>query len=102
MIVYCVTVRVKEAHIADFIAATIANHEGTRGEPGNLRFDVLQSADDPGRVFLYEAYASAEAVAAHTQTAHYARWRDAVADWMAAPREGLMHRVIRPQEDDAW
>ena len=31
-----------------FIAATRANHEASVQEPGNLRFDVLQSPEDPG------------------------------------------------------
>jgi autoinducer 2-degrading protein len=35
---------------------------------------------------LYEVYRSKDDVAAHQQTAHYARWKAAVADWMAQPR----------------
>ena len=52
MNVTCVTVFVKEEHVDDFIAATIPNHEGALEEPGNLRFDVLQSVDDPTRFML--------------------------------------------------
>lgn len=102
MVVNCVTVYVKREHVDDFIAATIANHEGSVREPGNLRFDVLQRVDDPCRFLLYEAYESEEAAAAHKETAHYRAWRDAVADWMERPREGVSHRVIRPLEREAW
>ena len=102
MVVYCVTVYVKTEHVEDFIAATVENHLETRKEPGNLRFDVLQCADDPSRFFLYEVYRSPEAVQAHKETEHYKRWREQVADWMAKPREGIMHRVIRPTEESAW
>ena len=35
---------------------------------------------------LVEVYRTADAPAAHKETAHYARWRDAVADLMAEPR----------------
>jgi autoinducer 2-degrading protein len=84
-----VHVHVKPADIDSFIAASLANHEASVREPGNRRFDVLQSPEDAGHFILYEAYASAEAAAAHKQTAHYAQWRDTVAIMMAAPRQGV-------------
>lgn len=83
-----VHVRVKSEAIDAFIAATRANHEASIQEPGNRRFDVLQSPDDPARFILYEAYASADDAAAHKATAHYLAWRDAVAELMAEPRRG--------------
>ena len=88
MHVTLVHVRVKSEAIDAFIAATRANHEASIQEPGNRRFDVLQSPDDPARFILYEAYASADDAAAHKVTAHYLAWRDAVADLMAEPRRG--------------
>ena len=72
-----------------FIAASRANHEASVLEPGNLRFDILQSSEDPNYFVFYEAYRSAEDAAAHKQTAHYQNWRDTVADWMAEPRRGI-------------
>ena len=101
MHVTLVHVQVKPAHIDAFIAACQDNHTASIREPGNLRFDVLQAPDDPARFVLYEAYASAEAAAAHKQTAHYLRWRDTVADWMAAPRQGVAYHGLFPQVDQA-
>jgi (4S)-4-hydroxy-5-phosphonooxypentane-2,3-dione isomerase len=43
-----VNVQVKPAHIEDFIAATHLNHAASMQEPGNHRFDVLQSPENPG------------------------------------------------------
>lgn len=88
MHVTLVEVRVKPDRVDDFIAATRDNHEGSVAEPGNRRFDVLQDPADPTRFLLYEAYASAADAAAHKETAHYRRWRDRVAEMMAAPRQG--------------
>ncbi len=102
MIVTTVTVWVKPGHMEDFIEATIKNHEHSVKEPGNLRFDLLQSHDDPCRFLIYEAYENPEAVAFHKETEHYRIWRDTVADWMAKPREGIPHRAIRPLERSAW
>lgn len=67
---------------------------GSIAEPGNLRFDVLQSKEDPNRFLLYEAYESDEAAAAHKKTAHYLSWRDAVEPWMARPRADIPYKGI--------
>jgi autoinducer 2-degrading protein len=102
MIVTAVTVYVRAEHIDDFIEATRKNHEGSVQEPGNMRFDLLQSKADPSRFMLYEAYESEEAAASHKNTEHYLAWRDTVADWMAKPREGVAYKVICPQERSKW
>lgn len=88
MHVTLVNVHVKPENVDDFIAATRANASASVKEPGNVRFDVLQSAEDPCRFVLYEAYATPEDAAAHKNTEHYQKWRSAVADWMASPRVG--------------
>jgi len=96
MHVTLVHVHVKPERVEDFVAATRANHEAAVREPGNRRFDVLQSTEDPSRFVLYEAYASAEDAAAHKGTAHYAAWRDRVADMMAEPRKGVPYAGLLP------
>ncbi|MFQ6674827.1 MAG: antibiotic biosynthesis monooxygenase [Fidelibacterota bacterium] len=102
MIVTTVTVYVKPENVDDFIQATTENHRGSVKEPGNMRFDVLQSRDDPTRFLLYEAYESEEAARAHKDTPHYQTWKEKVAGWMARPREGVPHRVICPADRTAW
>lgn len=102
MVVYCVNVYVKENNVADFIAATEKNHEGTRQEPGNLRFDVLQMEDDKGRFMLYEAYKSQDAVAAHKETEHYLLWRKTVEPYMAKAREGVKFAPLFPAAESEW
>jgi len=102
LLVTCVRVYVKKEHIDDFIKATIENHTNSVKEPGNLRFDVLQSVQNPDEFTLYEAYESDESAAAHKNTAHYKIWRETVEPWMAKPREGTPHRVIAPAEKDKW
>jgi autoinducer 2-degrading protein len=96
MVVTTVMVRVKADHIDDFVQETVRNHEASIEEVGNMRFDVLQSEEDPTRFLLYEAYESERAAAAHKDTEHYKRWRGRVADWMGEPRQGIKYRGIRP------
>ena len=102
MIVTVVNIIVKPENIDQFIEATIENHQHSIQEKGNLRFDVLQHRDDPAAFTLYEAYDSDEAAAAHKTTAHYLKWRDTVATWMAKPRQGIAHNVLAPVDKTAW
>ncbi|QWR76107.1 antibiotic biosynthesis monooxygenase [Candidatus Magnetomonas plexicatena] len=102
MIVTAVTVYVKVEHIKDFIEATRKNHEASVKEPGNMRFDVLQCKDEPGRFLLYEAYESEAASKAHKDTSHYLLWRETVEPWMTRPRQGVAHSVVYPTERSMW
>ena len=94
MYIVSVTVHVKPEHADAFVGAVLDNARHTRREPGNLRFDVSRAEDDPNRFLLYEVYYTKEDFAAHQKTAHYLRWKDAVAEWMAQPRQGVRHRAI--------
>lgn len=98
MHVTLVHVRVLPEQLDAFLVATRANHEASVREPGNRRFDVLQDPSEPTHFILYEAYATAEDAAAHKQTAHYAEWRDAVADMMAEPRQGVPMLGLYPAD----
>jgi autoinducer 2-degrading protein len=94
MYVVCVTIHVSPDLVQDFISATLENARGTRQEPGNLRFDVLQAEDEPARFLLYEVYYTKEDFTAHQQTAHYHAWRAAVDGWMAQPRQGQRYHTL--------
>ena len=96
MQVTLVHVTVKPDHVDEFIEASRLNHELSVTEPGNRRFDVLQSADDPTRFVLYEAYENADEAARHKETDHYKQWRETVADWMAQPRTGVPYNGLFP------
>jgi quinol monooxygenase YgiN len=98
MQVVFVHVHVKPEAIDAFKAASIDNASNSIREPGVARFDVVQSEEDPTRFVLIEAYKTADAPAAHKSTAHYARWRDTVADMMAEPRAAMRYEsVILPE-----
>jgi (4S)-4-hydroxy-5-phosphonooxypentane-2,3-dione isomerase len=97
MLTVCVHVHVKSAHRAAFIEASLENARNTTKEPGNLRFDVLQQADDPDRFVLYEIYCDEAGMKAHKETAHYARWAETVAPWMAEPRKGVRYVMMKDE-----
>lgn len=101
MLVVHVHVHVKPEAVEAFIAATRLNSNESLKEPGVARFDLIQEVDDPGHFVLVEAYKNSDAPAAHKATAHYAAWRDAVADMMASPRTSMKFESLCP-EDARW
>jgi autoinducer 2-degrading protein len=102
MIVTCVYVHVKPENIEGFIQATRENHSDSVKEPGNLRFDLVQQADDPAWFMIYEAYESDDAAAMHKNTQHYLKWRDSVKDMMAEPRKGVKYNILEPGDRLKW
>lgn len=101
MLIVHVFVHVKPECVEAFREASLDNARNSVLEPGIARFDVIQQADDPSRFVLVEVYRTAEAPAAHKETAHYARWRDAVADMMAEPRYSVKYSNVFPP-DSGW
>ena len=95
-----VHVHVKPDFVEAFKQATLENATKSVQEAGNVRFDVLQQAEDPTRFVLVEIYKTAEASAAHKETAHYRLWRDAVMKMMTEPRQGIRYTGIFPPEAD--
>ena len=100
LVIVHVYVHVKPDAVETFRAAILDNARHSVKEPGVARFDVVQSVEDPTRFVLVEAYRSAEAQAAHKETAHYQRWRDAVADLMAEPRTSARYVDVFPEAGD--
>jgi quinol monooxygenase YgiN len=98
LLVVHVHCHVKPEHVDAFRAATLANARESVREPGIARFDVMQDRDEPTRFVLVEAYRTADAPAAHKATAHYAAWRDAVADMMAEPRASKKYVNLHPED----
>lgn len=101
MLIVHVQIHVKPDRIDDFIRASKENASHSIQEPGIERFDLLQQKDDPSRFVLVEIYRADDAPSKHRETAHYAKWRDAVADMMAEPRTRAEFRNLHPA-DENW
>ena len=99
MVIVHVFVHVKPDRIDAFKTAALENARNSVQEPGVARFDVAQQQDDPTRFVLVEVYRTPEDPARHKETAHYATWRDAVADMMAEPRTSVKYSNVFPDED---
>ena len=101
MQIVLVHVNVKSQFVEAFKQASLENAAHSIKEAGIARFDVIQQTEDPRKFILVEVYKTAEAPAAHKETAHYARWRDTVAEMMSEPRQGIKYTNIFPS-DDNW
>jgi quinol monooxygenase YgiN len=101
MLVVHVHAHVKPDFVEAFIKAISQNAAASIQEPGIARFDVIQQVDDPTRFILVEVYRTADDPARHKETAHYAHWRDVVAEMMAEPRTSVKFTNIFPA-DPGW
>ena len=101
MFIVHVDVHVKAESVDAFKEATLENARNSVNEPGIARFDVAQNRDDPTNFVLVEVYRTADDPAKHKETAHYHKWREAVADMMAEPRKGAKYDSLFP-DDEGW
>ena len=82
MYIIVVPIQIKEGFKEQYIAGMIENARGSvNDEPGCLRFDVVQDANENNRIWLYEVYTDEAAFQAHAQSPHFLKFRDASADW---------------------
>jgi autoinducer 2-degrading protein len=100
MFVTLVHVHVKPDRVGDFIDLIRTNHEASVRETGNVRFDVLQSVDDPTRFLLHEWYVDEASAMAHRETPHYLAFREAAEDLQVEPRQGVRYRGLFPEIGD--
>ena len=94
MLIVHVNIRVKPEQAEAFRAASLENARQSRMEPGIAAFDLLEDLSDPTHFVLNEVYRDADASARHKETAHYATWRNTVADMMAEPRTSVKFREV--------
>jgi (4S)-4-hydroxy-5-phosphonooxypentane-2,3-dione isomerase len=101
MFILNVHIHVLPEHLEAFKQATIVNASNSVREPGVVRFDFMQSVDDPTVFGLYEVYRDRDAVAAHKETAHYKEWVDKVEGWLSEPRTRVFYENIFP-DNQSW
>jgi quinol monooxygenase YgiN len=70
-------------------------------EPGCVRFNVLQNADDESVYYFFEVSVDAAAVDAHRAAPHYAVWR-AAADTLDSAIELIDCQPVFPSDPEYW
>lgn len=95
-----VHIHVKPEYVEAFKQASLENATKSIEETGNVRFDVLQQAEDTTKFVLVDIYQTAEASAAHKETPHYKLWRDTVMKMMDEPRQGIRYTNVFPEDEN--
>ena len=89
MYVIVAPIQIKPGYKDRFVEEMISDARGSvNDEPGCLRFDVIQDANDPNRIWLYEVYKDEAAFQEHLNAPHFIKWRDAVQDWKEEGPQG--------------
>ncbi|HYN18731.1 MAG TPA: putative quinol monooxygenase, partial [Actinomycetes bacterium] len=68
-------------------------------EPDCLRFDVVRNSDDPDHYLFYEVYRDEAGFAAHRDTEHFARWREAAGVCLSQPLEATHAAMVVTRQD---
>ncbi len=76
MFIFQVHHYIKPEMVEAYKAATLENARKTIAEPGIVRFDVFQDAEDPTHFSLLEIYRDEAAREAHLQTGHFKAWAE--------------------------
>jgi (4S)-4-hydroxy-5-phosphonooxypentane-2,3-dione isomerase len=102
MLAIWVKVRVKPEGREKFLKAIEVDALGSeRDEPGCVRFNVLQDAQDQNVYYFYEVYRDEAALEAHRAAPHYAVWR-AAADTLEGTPEAVRCAPMFPAAADYW
>jgi (4S)-4-hydroxy-5-phosphonooxypentane-2,3-dione isomerase len=102
MLAMWVKVRVKPDARERFLKAIEVDALGSeRDEPGCMRFNVLQDAQDQNVYYFYEVYRDEAALEAHRAAPHYAVWR-AAADTLDGAPQATRCQTLFPAAAGYW
>lgn len=94
MFAIAVTFQIHPEQWDSFLPHMLRNAQTSlREEPGCRQFDVCTDPDRPHEVFLYELYDTEAAFGAHTSSAHYAAFQQAI-DGMVASKDVRSFRGV--------
>jgi autoinducer 2-degrading protein len=87
---------VKPGRVDRFLEVFRGNIVGGRQEPGIVRFDLLQSAENANSFMMYEIFESEEALKVHRETDHYKATVAGLEGLLVRPRSKSFMRLALP------
>ncbi|MBC8280301.1 MAG: antibiotic biosynthesis monooxygenase [Chloroflexi bacterium] len=89
MYVVIVPIQIEQGHRDEFLEALMVDAKGANeDEPGCLRFDAVQDADDDHRIWLYEVYKDEAAFNDHLAAPHFQVFKAAAEKWRVEGIQG--------------
>lgn len=95
MIVISGIAKIRPELKAEAKAAALAISAQSTAEPGCRAYELSELLDDPYTFRLFEAWDSAEALAAHLATPHVAAFSKVLPGFLAAPPEFTRYEVAK-------
>ena len=103
MICNLIKVRVKPDQREKFLEAIEYDAlHSEADEPGCLRFNVVQAADDPNLYYFIEMYTDEAAVTAHRAAPHYDVWAKVRESVLEGPVEAVHCNTVFPKDPAYW
>ena len=81
MFTILVTVKVKPDSLEDFLQEVHVYAGQSEDEPGCVRFDVLQDAEFPDKIYLYQVFRDDQALDEHRNAPHNLAWAEKSEPW---------------------
>ena len=101
MYILTVYLEVEPENIEAFKKEASVNALASNKEPGCLRFDFLQQADQPTKFMLYEVYRDEAAFKdEHLRTKHYKRWVEKGVPLLVGERVRVMYQNVIPDNEN--
>ena len=89
MYVVIVPIQIEQGHRDEFLEALMVDAKGANNdEPGCLRFDAVQDADDAHRIWHNEVYKDARAFQDHLKAPHFQVFKAAADKWRVEGIQG--------------
>ncbi|HEY8090378.1 MAG TPA: putative quinol monooxygenase [Polyangiaceae bacterium] len=95
-------VTVKPDLVERFWKHLLLDVEGSRAEPGCLRFDVLRDEKAANVFYLYEVYRDHAAYGRHQEAPYFKAFFAEAGDTLAAPPEIHTAEVVSPADGPYW
>ena len=92
MLAIVVTIEAVPGKADVLVAALKGNAEGSRTEPGCLKWEWSRHIKEPDRFAIYELYTDEAAFAAHKSSNHFAAWLKAI-DGVIAEKTAGQYQV---------
>jgi len=97
MFVVTVVFEIWPQHVEEFRAAMLQQAQASlETESGCHQFDVACDPADPSLYYLYELYTDEAAFAVHLESAHFKRFDQQVASWVASKVVRQYERIWPP------
>lgn len=102
MLAVIAKVDVKPEQVDRFLRYLERDAEGSLGEPGCMRFDILRDEGKPSLFYIYEVYRDRAAYAVHQEAPYFKAFFAEAGDTLVGPPEIFTTNSVFPRDEAQW